>query len=167
MTVRVCTCCRTAHTALHAHDRPCDIHSLALVVPLPIPLHLPGGEDCTGPTVTAAILSAYRLQGGVALELALAVYARPTPGTAPEWDGRCRACYLGEPHNAAQHDAAVRQYLDTEREVHQAAAGAKCHMDTDGFCLTCGVEMTLCNVCKGIGYHREGCTWEATATGNG
>lgn len=34
-------------------------------------------------------------------------------------------------------------------------------------CLMCGVEMTLCNVCGGIGYHREGCTWEAVAIGNG
>jgi hypothetical protein len=56
---------------------------------------------------------------------------------------------------------------DADREAHQAAAGAKCHEGPDGMCLTCGVEMTLCNVCKGIGYHREGCAWEAVAEGNG
>jgi hypothetical protein len=40
---------------------------------------------------------------------------------------------------------------------HEAAAGAKCTEGPDGFCLTCGVEMTVCNVCHGIGYHREKC----------
>lgn len=66
---------------------------------------------------------------------------------ARQYDGRCRHCY-----------ASVASYLDTEKTLHEAAAGAKCHDDGNGFCLTCGVEMTVCNVCNGIGYHREGCT---------
>ena len=74
MAILVCTCCRTARTALHAHDKPCEIHGLAPVVPQPPPLHLPGGEDCTGPTVKAAVLAHYRRRGGVALELALKMY---------------------------------------------------------------------------------------------
>lgn len=72
--VRTCTCCRTEHTAPHAHGRPCAIHVLSPVVPLPIPLHLPGGEDCTGPTVRTAVLAAYRRRGGVTMELALKIY---------------------------------------------------------------------------------------------
>ena len=80
--IRVCTCCRTQHTALHAHDKPCAIHGLAPVVPWPPPLHLPGGEDCTGPTVKAAIFTAYRAQGGVALELALKMYGESDLDTA-------------------------------------------------------------------------------------
>lgn len=74
MLVRVCTCCRTEGSALHAHDKPCEKHDLAPVVPLPPPLHLPGGEDCTGPTVKTAALAAYRRQGGVALAMALKIY---------------------------------------------------------------------------------------------
>jgi hypothetical protein len=41
---------------------------------------------------------------------------------------------------------------------HEAGAGAKCAEGPDGFCLTCGVEMTVCNVCHGIGYHLDSCT---------
>ena len=74
MSVRVCTCCRTEHTALHAHGKPCEIHGLAPVVPLPTPLHLLGGEDCAGSTVKSAVLAAYRRQGGVSLEIALKIY---------------------------------------------------------------------------------------------
>lgn len=74
MSIRVCTCCRTKRTPAHVHGKPCEIHGLAPVVPLPTPLHLPGGEDCTGPTVKAALLQAYRARGGVALEIALKIY---------------------------------------------------------------------------------------------
>jgi hypothetical protein len=42
--------------------------------------------------------------------------------------------------------------------VHEAASGALCHEGPDGFCTACCVEMTVCDVCNGIGYHREGCT---------
>lgn len=75
-----------------------------------------------------------------------------------EYDGRCRHCYHDISHTAEEHDASVASYLDTEKTLHEAVAGAKCHDDGNGFCLTCGVEMTVCNVCNGIGYHREGCT---------
>jgi hypothetical protein len=44
------------------------------VVPLPPPLGDPGGEDCTGPTVRTAVLEAYSLRGGGALEIALRLY---------------------------------------------------------------------------------------------
>jgi hypothetical protein len=43
------------------------------------------------------------------------------------------------------------------REEHQSAAGAACLDGGDGACVLCGVEMTTCNVCGGIGYHRENC----------
>lgn len=72
---RICTCCRTEGTALHAHGRPCERHGLAPVVPRPpIPLGEPGGQDCTGPAVRAAVLAVYRERGGVALEIALRIY---------------------------------------------------------------------------------------------
>lgn len=74
---RTCMCCRSAHTALHAH-RPCEMHQGSPVVPLPPPLGGPGGEDCTGPTVRTAVLAAYRLKGGIALELALKQYGHVT-----------------------------------------------------------------------------------------
>jgi len=48
--------------------------------------------------------------------------------------------------------------LDAVREEHQAAAGAKCHEGPDGMCVMCETEMTTCNACGGIAYHREGCT---------
>lgn len=79
-----------------------------------------------------------------------------------EYDGRCRHCYHDIPHTAEEHAASVASYLDTEKTSHEAAAGAKCHAGPDGFCLTCGVEMTVCNACNGIGYHREDCTAFAT-----
>ncbi len=41
--------------------------------------------------------------------------------------------------------------------AHEAAAGARCHPGDDGLCVDCGVEMTACNVCHGVGYHRAGC----------
>lgn len=44
------------------------------MVPLPPPLGEPGGEDCTGPTVKAAVLEAYWARGGVSLDLALKLY---------------------------------------------------------------------------------------------
>lgn len=73
-----CTCCRTPHTALHAHvGHPCAKHPGAPVVCYPPPLGEPGGEDCTGPIVKEAVLAAYRRQGGVALELALKQYGDP------------------------------------------------------------------------------------------
>lgn len=40
---------------------------------------------------------------------------------------------------------------------HASAAGEKCHGGEDGLCQTCGVDMTTCAVCGGIGYHRAGC----------
>jgi hypothetical protein len=40
---------------------------------------------------------------------------------------------------------------------HESAAGALCRSEGDGLCADCGVEMTVCNVCSGIGYHRGGC----------
>lgn len=40
---------------------------------------------------------------------------------------------------------------------HEAAAGTLCSPGPDGCCVGCGVEMTLCNVCHGIGYHRTAC----------
>lgn len=70
----ICTCCRTEGTALHTHGAQCQKHDLSPVVPLPTPLGEPGGEDCTGPTVKAAVLAAYRERGGVALELAIKAY---------------------------------------------------------------------------------------------
>lgn len=70
----VCTCCRSERAALHAHGTPCAKHDRAPVVPLPPPLGDPGGEDCAGPTVKAAVLAAYRARGGVALVLALKAY---------------------------------------------------------------------------------------------
>ncbi len=75
MPVRICTCCsisRHASVPIHAHDRPCEIHDLAPVVPAPPQSPWDGG--CEGPTVKAAILSAYRARGGVALEIALKIY---------------------------------------------------------------------------------------------
>jgi len=69
-----CTCCKTRGTALHAHGRGCEIHIGAPVVRLPPPLGDPGGEDCTGPIVKAAVLAAYRRVGGVVLELAIKAY---------------------------------------------------------------------------------------------
>lgn len=83
-------------------------------------------------------------------------------GDTPEgdYDGRCKFCYANDPHTSEEHDASVAAYLSTEKTLHEAAAGAKCHEEPDGFCLTCGVEMTVCNVCHGIGYHREGCSAE-------
>ena len=48
------------------------------MVPLPPSLGDPGGEDCTGPTVKAAILAVYRARGGVALDLALKLYGEDT-----------------------------------------------------------------------------------------
>lgn len=79
------------------------------------------------------------------------------------YDGRCRACYHDVPHNAAEHRTAISEYLAVEKDHHAAAAGALCHEGSDGCCLTCGVEMTLCNVCEGIGYHRENCAAEGAA----
>ena len=75
MSVRVCTCCSSSQRdslPLHAHDRPCDIHGLAPVVPAPPQVPWDGG--CAGPTVKAAVLAAYRERGGAALELALKMY---------------------------------------------------------------------------------------------
>lgn len=40
---------------------------------------------------------------------------------------------------------------------HDRAAGALCTDDGDGLCATCGVALTECGVCHGIGYHRTGC----------
>lgn len=54
----------------------------------------------------------------------------------------------------ARADARAR--IDAEGRSHETAAGALCR-GPEGFCLTCGVEMTVCNVCHGIGYHRERC----------
>ena len=75
----VCTCCRTARTALHAHGKPCEKHSLVPVVPLPPPLGEPGGEDCTGPIVKAAVLDAYRGRGSIIFSLAVVAYGDPLP----------------------------------------------------------------------------------------
>lgn len=74
MAIWVCTCCRTEGTALHAHGTYCTVHPDAPVVPRPPPLGDPGGEDCTGPTVKAAVLAAYRTRGGVVYDLALKLY---------------------------------------------------------------------------------------------
>lgn len=54
--------------------------------------------------------------------------------------------------------AARRAQIEADNAAHEAAAGALCKEGPAGHCLTCGVEMTVCNVCNGIGYHREGCT---------
>lgn len=40
---------------------------------------------------------------------------------------------------------------------HHLAAGKLCTDGADGFCTTCGVAMTTCDVCAGIGYHAKGC----------
>lgn len=40
---------------------------------------------------------------------------------------------------------------------HESAAGFACHEGPDGLCTGCGVEMMLCSVCRGVGYHRSGC----------
>jgi hypothetical protein len=40
---------------------------------------------------------------------------------------------------------------------HELAAGKLCTEGSDGFCTVCGVAMTTCDVCAGIGYHAKGC----------
>lgn len=45
---------------------------------------------------------------------------------------------------------------------HAIAAGARCTRGDDGCCKGCGVAMTLCDVCVGIGYHRAGCEGRRT-----
>jgi len=41
---------------------------------------------------------------------------------------------------------------------HEAAVGARCREGEHGCCVACGVDMSHCNVCQGIGYHRENCS---------
>lgn len=65
MSVKICTCCRVEHTALHAHEKRCEIHDLSPVVP---------HGDCTAPMLKSLILDVYRTRGGVALALALKLY---------------------------------------------------------------------------------------------
>lgn len=40
---------------------------------------------------------------------------------------------------------------------HTAAAGARCIVGDDGCCASCGVEMSTCTRCGGVGYHCAGC----------
>ncbi len=38
-----------------------------------------------------------------------------------------------------------------------AATGGPCLDDDTGCCRFCGVSLTLCETCGGVGYHRDGC----------
>lgn len=40
---------------------------------------------------------------------------------------------------------------------HESQAGAACTDDGCGMCTECGVALTTCTVCGGIGYHRDLC----------
>ena len=40
---------------------------------------------------------------------------------------------------------------------HADAAGTLCISGADGTCALCGVAMTKCDHCTGIGYHAAGC----------
>lgn len=57
----------------------------------------------------------------------------------------------------------VGEPIKSERESrtisarHESAAGALCADDGTGVCKDCGVGLEVCDVCKGTGYHREGC----------
>ena len=44
-------------------------------------------------------------------------------------------------------------------EAHSAAAGDLCEDGGDGCCRICGVSMTECDECEGVGYHREDCPY--------
>lgn len=60
--------------------------------------------------------------------------------------------------------AICEEYNARMRDRHALAEGAACREGDDGMCAGCGVEMTVCNVCHGIGYHRENCSAEALET---
>lgn len=60
-------------------------------------------------------------------------------------------------HSTEDPSDLLRFISTYERDAHAAAAGALCREDTHGCCSTCGVDMSHCNVCQGIGYHRELC----------
>lgn len=47
--------------------------------------------------------------------------------------------------------------MDMTTTNHEDSAGADCTEGPDGCCTTCGVAMTTCNVCGGVGYHHAGC----------
>jgi len=87
----------------------------------------------------------------------LRTVARASLGLGPEWDGRCRSCSDHIPHTASEHSSGVQSYINIERDTHSAAGGDKCHEGPDGLCLMCGVEMSVCDACHGVGYHREHC----------
>lgn len=40
---------------------------------------------------------------------------------------------------------------------HESAAGAACTEGPESFCTECGVDMSHCEICDGVGYHRAGC----------
>lgn len=42
-------------------------------------------------------------------------------------------------------------------EAHAEAAGALCKDDGSGCCGTCGVSLSTCDSCTGVGYHRPDC----------
>lgn len=42
-------------------------------------------------------------------------------------------------------------------DVHAGAAGELCRDSGRGVCRSCGVALTTCETCRGVGYHREDC----------
>lgn len=55
----------------------------------------------------------------------------------------------------------------SDSEYHEATSGALCTQGPDGCCTMCGVEMTLCALCKGVGYHYYLCPLSETADTTG
>lgn len=54
--------------------------------------------------------------------------------------------------------SAVKDNLLSE---HAAAFGAKCTDGGDGCCSLCGVSLSVCEECMGVGFHRPSCDWMA------
>jgi hypothetical protein len=51
----------------------------------------------------------------------------------------------------------MHQDIHLSDDGHDAAAGSLCQDDGTGCCGICGVAMSVCNECGGIGYHRDLC----------
>lgn len=43
------------------------------------------------------------------------------------------------------------------RQLHHDRAGSLCHEGPDGLCTLCSVDMSTCDSCQGVGYHRANC----------
>src|SRR4029077_12154154 len=56
--------------------------------------------------------------------------------------------------DAATHTAGDAQNAPDD---HETAAGTKCQEGPDGCCMSCGVEMSTCATCCGVGYHSDSC----------